>query len=94
MFADLWHDSSDGLPLYSRIKSIMRKKKREEDSSLICRYWIENSILSRLRWLIYSEAVIGKSADKLSFSSYEDIERLLSNESLAVIAPDVRLASN
>lgn len=94
MFADLWHDASDGLPLYSRIKSVLRKKKREEGSSLICRYWIENSILSRLRWLIYSEAVIGKSADRLSFSSYEDIERLLSNDSLSSIAPDIKLASD
>lgn len=94
MFADLWHDSSDGLSLYSRIKAIERKQKREDGTSLVCRYWIENSILSRLRWLIYSEAVSGESSGKIAFTSYDDVERLLSNESLALIAPDIKIASD
>lgn len=90
MFADLWHDSSDGLGLYIKLKAIEKKQKREEKSSLIRRYWIENSILSRLRWLIYSEVVLGESAKSLNVGSYDDLIKLLSNESLASIAPDIK----
>lgn len=89
MFADLWHDSSDGLGLYIKLKSIEKKQKREEKSSLIRRYWIENSILSRLRWLIYSETV-GNGSTNLAVSSYESLTKLLSNESLASIAGDIK----
>lgn len=90
MFADLWHDSSDGLGLYIRLKKLEKNQKREENSSLIRKYWIENSILSRLRWLIYSEIVVGQSAEKLSLNSYSEVISLLSNESLASIAPDIK----
>lgn len=89
MFADLWHDSSDGLALYIKLKSIEKKQKREESSSLVRRYWIENSILSRLRWLIYSE-IVGENSKNLSITSYGELVKLLSNESLASIAGDIK----
>ena len=47
-FVDLWHDVSDGLELY------LRMKKMEYFS---CQtkflYWIEDSLLSRFRWQIF-----------------------------------------
>lgn len=88
MFADLWHDSSDGLSLYIKLKSIEKKQKREGKSSLVREYWIENSILSRLRWLIYSEVCKDKAS--LPVNSYDELTQLLSNESLAEIAGDIK----
>ncbi len=90
MFADLWHDSSDGLGLYIKLKALEKKQKREEKSSLVRRYWIENSIISRLRWLIYFEVVLGESEKKLDIGSYDALIKLLSNESLTNIAPDIK----
>lgn len=90
MFADLWHDSSDGLSLYIKLKKLEKMQKREKKSSLVRRYWIENSILSRLRWLIYSEVVVGESLKRLAVRSYDELIKLLSNESLASIAPDIK----
>ena len=91
MFADLWHDSSDGLGLYIRLKKLEKMQKREEKSSLVRRYWIESSILSRLRWLIYSEITSGKTSEKLSIKTFDELLSLLSDRSLADIASDMRL---
>lgn len=93
MFADLWHDSSDGLGLYIKLKKIEKMQKREEKSSLVRKYWIENSILSRLRWLIYSEVVVGEGAKKLRLSSYDEVIAMLSSKSLSLLAPDIRNTS-
>ena len=91
MFADLWHDSSDGLGLYIRLKKLEKMQKREENSSLIRRYWIESSILSRLRWLIYSEITSGETREKLNIKSFDELLSLLSDRSLADVASDMRL---
>ena len=88
MFADLWHDSSDGLSLYIKLKNIEKKQKREGKSSLMREYWIENSILSRLRWLIYSEVRSERSS--LPVNSYDELTKLLSNASLSEIAGDIK----
>ncbi len=47
-FADLWHDASDGVPLYLAIK------KREERLSFPVSYWIESSLLSHIRWRLFA----------------------------------------
>jgi len=91
MFADLWHDSSDGLGLYIKLKKLEKMQKREENSSLIRRYWIESSILSRLRWLIYSEITSGEAGGKLKIKTFDELISLLSDSSLADIASDMRL---
>ena len=91
MFADLWHDSSDGLGLYIKLKKLEKTQKREEKSSLVRRYWIEMSILSRLRWLIYSEIVSGEASEKLGIRTFDEIVALLSDKALADIASDMRL---
>jgi len=49
-FFDLWHDVSDGLPLYLRL--------RQEESRVpetVCAYWIEQSLLVFLRSLILDD---------------------------------------
>jgi len=47
-FVDLWHDTSDGLMIYLRMKKIER---------FCCQtkffYWIEDSLLSGFRWQIF-----------------------------------------
>lgn len=91
MFADLWHDSSDGLGLYIKLKKLEKMQKREERSSLVRRYWIETSILSRLRWLIYSEIISGDAGAKMKIDSFDKILSLLSDASLSDVASDMRL---
>ena len=91
MFADLWHDSSDGLGLYIKLKKLEKMQTREERSSLVRRYWIETSILSRLRWLIYSEIISGDAGAKMKIDSFDKILSLLSDASLSDVASDMRL---
>lgn len=44
-FVDLWHDTSDGLPIYERFKE---KEGRFSSTKFI--YWVENSLISALKW--------------------------------------------
>ncbi len=48
LFADLWHDASDGLEMYIRLKKILSVARPLETD-----YWIEPSLLSALRHLVY-----------------------------------------
>ncbi len=50
-FVDLWHDASDGLEAYLRIKPLERLAPNTEFL-----YWIEDSLLSGLRWRVFQEA--------------------------------------
>ncbi len=54
LFADLWHDASDGLELSIRIKHILKKHP-----TLQTDYWIEPSLLSSLRRLVYERLTSG-----------------------------------
>ena len=47
IFSDLWHDVSDGLPLYVKLRNDLKDLKVTK-----CLYWIENSILTYLRILV------------------------------------------
>ena len=42
-FVDLWHDVSDGVNLY------LKMKKLEKNNTKYF-YWIEKSIISKLKW--------------------------------------------
>ena len=42
-FVDLWHDVSDGVDLYLKMKKLEKK-------DIKYRYWIESSLLSWIRW--------------------------------------------
>ncbi len=49
VFADLWHDPSDGLDLYLRLKTYESRAPKARYS-----YWIEPSLLSVLRHMVWS----------------------------------------
>lgn len=73
-FVDLWHDVSDGLEMY------LKMKKMEHlcpDTKFV--YWIEESLLSALRWQIFDLVV--KNA-----KSYDEVAKCLSNPFLQKLA--------
>lgn len=47
-FVDLWHDVSDGYPLYRQMRTL---EKNSPDTFFS--YWIEDSLLSHLRWELF-----------------------------------------
>lgn len=47
-FVDLWHDVSDGYPLYLKMKALEQK-----NPETTFHYWIEDSLLSHMRWLLF-----------------------------------------
>lgn len=49
-FADLWHNASDGLPLYLKMANM---EERYPETKFF--YWIEESLLSAFRWQAYEE---------------------------------------
>ena len=52
VFADLWHDASDGLEMYRKLKKYeILAPKTEFD------YWIEPSLLSLLRHIVYRRII-------------------------------------
>lgn len=74
VFVDLWHDVSDGLGMYLKMKKI---------EYLNCQtkflYWIEDSLLSVFRWQIFDWVI--KNAQ-----SYNEIVKCLSNPFLQKLA--------
>lgn len=74
LFADLWHDAGDGAPMYMRLK---RCERLAPGTRFL--YWIESSLLSRLRWELFDSVM---SCD----ISYEAALRLLSDDSLRRMA--------
>ena len=76
VFTDLWHDVSDGVDLYVKMK-----KYEALCPNCHFEYWIERSILSSIRWSIfdgiYSKAKIGELAMTKS-----ELERYLSDNYL------------
>ena len=82
VFADLWHDQSDGLPLYLRLRKLEKELPDAQFS-----YWIEPTILSSLRHM-----VIDKITDKNSPIKLVDISptELLSDDYLKKLAPQLK----
>ncbi len=66
VFVDLWHDESDGLELYCKMK-----KNEHLNSKTQFFYWIEDSLLSSLRWQIFDWVIENAH-------SYKDIVNYLS----------------
>jgi len=52
VFVDLWHDVSDGLDMYFRMK-----KKERLSPHIEFTYWIERSLISALRRMVYEELI-------------------------------------
>ena len=81
-FVDLWHDQSDGLPLYLRF----RRLEPISPETKFC-YWIETTILSSLRRMVFDRIRDNGDGDIRSFS---EIETMLSDDYLRTLAPKVR----
>lgn len=81
VFADLWHDPSDGLDLYIRLRKIETKVKADKID-----YWIEPTILSTLRDMVY-DRITDKSAP-LQIQGISK-EEMLSNRFLRELAPSL-----
>lgn len=47
-FTDIWHDPSDGISLYKRMK---KAEKYSPDTKFL--YWIEKTLLSYIRWELF-----------------------------------------
>ena len=60
VFADLWHDASDGLEMYRKLKKYESLAPKTEFD-----YWIEPSLLSLLRHIIYRRITDPKEPLKL-----------------------------
>ena len=74
VFADLWHDASDGLDLYIRLKRL-----EVNDPYATYLYWIEQTLLTHVRWMVY-DALRAKGC------TYEEICREISSDSLKSLA--------
>ena len=72
IFSDLWHDTSDGLPMYLKIKARFNAFKYTQ-----CSYWIEASLLTYLRML-----VIGVMRDEYyqNECEYNDIQLFIKDK--------------
>lgn len=75
-FVDLWHDTSDGVDLYMKIKKLECKSPKTE----FC-YWIEKSILSSIRWRIF-EAIENQVEREKFTGTISDIKTYLSENYL------------
>ncbi|MFA6702880.1 MAG: hypothetical protein WCR12_08780 [Dysgonamonadaceae bacterium] len=73
-FVDLWHDVSDGLELYLKMKKLENLSKETN-----FHYWIEDSLLSGLRWQLF-DMISTTSA------SFNEIVQRLSNNFLQDLA--------
>ena len=77
LFADLWHDASDGLELYQRLKRL-----EPNLGEIPVDYWIEDSLLSYLRGMVFDKLCDPASPLKLAGVRHEE---LLSNEFLKTL---------
>ena len=76
VFADLWHNPEDGLPIYLKIKEI---EKQYKDTKF--QYWLETSLLAMLRrclLTIYEESLEGLT-DKDYQKASNDIDRVINS---------------
>lgn len=75
-FVDLWHDVSDGVELYIKMKKLEAKNSKTQFS-----YWIEKSILSSIRWQIFDSIQTQIKNGKFS-EPYENILKYISDDYL------------
>lgn len=84
-FVDTWHDASDGLDMYLKMKKLEKFSPETE-----WHYWIEKTLLSYLRWMLFREMEKGNSFPALpgekEISSFDEVARLLSDDYLRELA--------
>lgn len=80
VLADIWHDAGDGTPLYLRFRDIASKQK-----NIKWDYWLEETIVSYLRWPVFSEVYkaikTGGQSElfpDIEIKTYQDIQNILS----------------
>lgn len=73
-FADTWHDVSDGLEMYLKMKKLEHLSPDTEFS-----YWVEESLLSGYRWQMF-DSIVANGV------SYEEICDCLSDDGLRALA--------
>ena len=73
VFTDLWHDVSDGVDLYVKMK-----KYEALCPNLRFDYWIERSILSSIRWSIF-DGIYKKVKNGTFVGTETEIERYLTD---------------
>ena len=76
VFTDLWHDVSDGVDLYVKMKKYEGKCPNSHFE-----YWIEDSILSSIRWSIF-DGIYKKHKDGTLNMADDEVERYLSDKYL------------
>lgn len=83
IFADLWHDQSDGLPMYLRLRRIERTRGIAPRHGFD--YWIEPTLLSALRRIVYDKISDGNAPLQLRGI---DPRLLLTDEFLRTLSPE------
>lgn len=92
VFADLWHDVSDGFPLYLRL----RRMEEASYKNVGFFYWIEDHLLSHLRSLVFSELLSAYRRGAplppavASVTSFDAVREMLSASSLRALAPNLK----
>lgn len=79
VFADLWHDPSDGLELYLRLKKLEKNLPGAQID-----YWIETTLLSALRRIVYEKLT---SKENPTVISPTTLAQCLSEEFLKQLDP-------
>ncbi len=82
-FVDLWHDQSDGLPMYIKMKRLEARFPHTEFA-----YWIEPTILSTLRHMVLDK--LFDDGDKTEVRNFGEIATMLSDGYLQNLAPKLR----
>ena len=91
-FVDTWRDVSDGFPMYVKMKRLEKLSPRTKFD-----YWIEGSILSHLRGLVFEQLweqfTAGEKRSPLPgepvIDSVDALYRILSDDGLREIAGDI-----
>lgn len=76
VFTDLWHDVSDGVDLYVKMKKFEALCPNSHFD-----YWIEASILSSIRWSIF-DGIFTRVKEKSFIGTVEEIEKYLTDDYL------------
>ncbi len=96
IFSDLWHDVSDGLPMYIKLKQSLNRFKYTQ-----CLYWIECALITYLRTLVIgvmrdeyyqneceyndTQSLIKNKFSKYRISDYYDLDSLLNIKGLSLL---------
>lgn len=92
VFCDLWHDVSDGLEMYLRLKRL----EKQAGSKSPWQYWIEPSLLCQLRRMVFDQlcaALEGPGASALKDEGAQRWAHYLSDSFLRELAGDIRPVS-